>query len=184
MATMAKRKRVWRIGLAIMLLMVAAGSANGAAEADGVIVNTEGKPFKGLIRYKATNKVYIIKAGQIELEVPVATVRSIIVAEPAELRPAVQLVRDNKLEPAIAALEKVAQEYILLQWDIPATRWLAEAYIRDGKPEQAVRACERLIDKRPEAAISGEVAPRYWDALLASGRNNKLGLVVLEAPIR
>ena len=180
MATMATGMRVGRIGSTILLLLLTAGSAKAAAEAAGEIVNTEGRPFKGLIHYKALNKVYIVKnsAGNggavLELEVPLAAVRTLAVAEPPELRPAVQLVREGKLAPAIAALDKVAQEYSMLQWDAPATRWLAEAYIRDGKPELAMRACERVTDKRPEAAVSGELAPWYWQALLAAGRNNKL----------
>jgi len=180
MATKATRTRVWRIALTITLLLMTAGSVRAAAEAAGEIVNTEGKSFKGLIRYKSLNKVYIVKSSagpggaEMELEVPLATVRTLNVAEPAELRAAIQLVRDGKPQGAIPVLDKVAQEYSMLQWDVPATRWLSDAYIRDGKPEQAVRACERVIDKRPEAALSGEVAAAYWQALLAAGRNNKL----------
>ena len=180
MATMATNTRIWQIGLTITLLLTA-GSLQAAAEANGVIVNADGKPVRGLIRWKALNKVYIVKCNtgtaggaMIELEVPLAAVKSISVAEPPELRPAVQLVRDNKFQPAIAALDVLAQEYAMLQWDVSATRWLAEAYLRDGKPDQAVRACERVTDKRPEAGISGELAPAYWQALLAAGRNNKL----------
>ena len=187
MATMATGMRVWRTGLTVLLLLLTADSVMAAAEAAGEIVNTDNKSFKGLIHYKALNKVYIVKtsAGSggavLELEVPLAAVKTLAVAEPPELRPAVQLVRDGKLAPAIAALDKVAQEYLMLQWDVPATRWLAEAYLRDGKPEPAMRASERVTDKRPEAAISGELAPWYWQALLASGRNNKLEDLVIAA---
>ncbi len=174
--------RVRRIGLSITLLLLTAGSVQAAAEAPGEIINTEGKSFKGVIRWKALTKVYIVKSSTgaaggnaaIELEVPLATVKAIAVAEPAEYRPAVQLFRENKFPLAIAALDKLVQEYAMLQWDVPATRWLAEAYLRDGKPDPAVRACERVIDKRPELALGGEVAPAYWQALLSAGRNNKL----------
>lgn len=171
--------RIWRTGLTITLLLTA-GSVKAAAEANGLIVTAE-KQLRGSIRWKALGKVYIVKSSSggapgavVELEVPLATVKSISVVEPPELRPAVQLVRDNKLQPAIAALDTLAQEYAMLQWDVTATHWLAEAYLRDGKPEQAVRACERVTDKRPEDAISGELASTYWQALLAAGRNNKL----------
>lgn len=187
MATMATGMRIGRTGLTVLLLLLTAGSVKAAAEAAGEIVNTENKSFKGLIHYKALNKVYIVKnsAGSggavLELEVPLAAVKTLVVAEPPELRPAIQLARDGKLAPAIAALDKVAQDYLMLQWDVPATRWLAEAYLRDGKPELAMRACERVTDKRPEAAISGELAPWYWQALLASGRNNKLEDLLIAA---
>ena len=184
---MATGMRSWQIGLTITL-MLATSSVWAAAEVNGVVVNTEGKQFRGLVHWKALNKLYVIKtsagganSAAIELEVPLAQVKSVAVTEPPEYRLAVQQVRDNKLPLAIAALDTLAQEYAMLQWDVPATRWLAEAYLRDGKPEQAVRACERVTDKRPETAISGEMAPAYWQALLAAGRNNKLEDLLITA---
>jgi hypothetical protein len=181
MATMAIGMRIWRIGLTITLLLLTAGFAQAAAEAFGVLV-TDTKEYRGLLGWKSAKKAYTVKIhtgpgtgpAEVELEVPFASVKSLAVVEPPDLRPAVQLVKDNKPQAAIAVLDKVAQEYAMLQWDLPATRWLADAYLRDNKPEQAVRACERLIDKRPEAATSGELVPWYWQALLAAGRNNKL----------
>lgn len=183
MDTKATRGRIlWRIGLTLTLLLLPAGMAQAAAEAEGIIVNLENKAFKGMIRYKALNKVYIItsSAGSgatatMTMEVPLAQVKSLtLTKEPNGLRLAIQQVRENKLAPAIAALDTISQEYLLLQWDVIATRWLAEAYIRDGKPALAIKVCERVIDKRPDAALGGELAPWYWQALLADGRNNKL----------
>ena len=181
MATQATTVRIWQFGLIITCLLASAGSAMAAAEVNGVIVNTDGKQFRGVVRWKSLSKVYVVKSGAggaagaaIELEVPLSSVKSISVAEPAELRPAIQLVRDGKFQPAIAALDPLAQDYAMLQWDVVATRWLADAYIHDGKPEQAVRACERVTEKRPDAAVSGELSSTYWQALLAAGRNNKL----------
>lgn len=181
MATMATRLRVWQTGLTMMLLLLVAGYVQAAAEAEGTVINSEGKPFKGLVRYKSINKVYIIKSApgaangpSIELEVPLAQVRTLSVAEPPELRPALKLYQDGKYAAAIPVLDKLSQEYSMLQWDVAASHWLAEAYLRDGKPELAVKACERVTDKKPDAALGGELAPTYWQALLAAGRNNKL----------
>jgi hypothetical protein len=178
MATMATRMRVWRIGLAISFLLLA-GSAKAAAEAVGVIV-TDSREYRGLIRWNGLNKVYVVKsisgaAGTaIELEVPPSAVKSLSVTAPPALAAAIQQVKSGQLQPAIATLETVAKDYAMLQWDVPATRWLVDAYLRDGKAEPAVRACERVTDKQPETACSGELAPWYWQALLAAGRNNRL----------
>ncbi|MFZ4398224.1 MAG: tetratricopeptide repeat protein [Kiritimatiellia bacterium] len=171
---------ICRAGLTMVLLFLTAGSVQAGVEAQGEIITTDkpAKEFKGLVRWNATKKVYIVKtlsgATAIEFEVAGTSVKSLAVAEPADIRQAVQSVRDNKLPQAIVALDKLAQDYLMLQWDMVATRWLAEAYIRDGKPDLAVRACERVTDKRPDAAISGEMAPWYWQALLSAGRFNKL----------
>lgn len=179
MATLETRMRFRVVGFILPLLLLAGGRVWAAAEAEGTIINTEDKPFKGLVSYKSLSKVYIVKTtgaggAVLELEVPLATVKSLAVAEPPALRPAVQQVREGKFQAAIPVLDNLAQDYILLQWDVPATRWLVEAYLRDGKPDKAVRACDRVIDKRPEAALSGELGPIYWQALLAAGQNNKL----------
>ena len=187
MATRTSHMRIWQIGLTMMLLL-SFRSAQAAAEANGVIVKADGTQLRGLVRWKALNKIYIVKSGAskpgaavFEIEIAPEAVKSISVAEPPELRAAMQQLRENKLPSAIAAFETLAQEYTMLQWDVVATRWLADAYLRDGKPGQAVRACERVTDKRPEAALSGELASVYWQALLADGRNNKLETLLTTA---
>lgn len=186
MATTAQKLRIRKFLLFPTLLLLTAGYALASADAEGVVVNTEGKAFKGNVRYKALNKVYIVTSGasggpQITMEVPLVQVKSVTVAEPPDFRGAVKMLQENKLAQAIAVLDKISQEYSMLQWDVPATRWLAEGHLRDGKPDQAVRACERITDKRTEAAISGELAPVYWQALLAAGRNNKLEELLIQA---
>ena len=177
---MARTMRFWLMGFLAVLLLPAGSAQAASAEANGVIVNTEGKRFPGVITWHPVNKVYTVRksaqagGAAIELEVPLSAVQSLTVAEPPELHAAEQLMRESKFPQAITVLDKLAQDYAMLQWDVPATRRLAEAYLRDGKPEPAVRACERVADKRPETALSGEMASAYWQALLAAGRNNKL----------
>ncbi len=174
------RSRHGQLVWALLLLLLPGGAAFAGAEAPGEIMNTEGKSFKGLLRWKSLNRVYMVKSGgvnsatAVEFEVPLNMVKTLRVAEPAEFAQANKLLQENKLPQAIAVLDKLAQDYAMLNWDLRATRWLAEAYLRDGKAVEAVRACERVMDKRKELALSGEVAPSYWQALLAAGRFNRL----------
>ena len=181
MVTIAMRKRVGVIGIAALFLFLTIPSVQAGAEAEGQIVKTDGKLIKGVIYWNGMDKIYSVKSGQIELTIRLADVKSVSVKEPPEIRSALQQMKDNNLPPAIAALEKIAQDYNMLQWDAIATRWLAEAYVRDGKPGQAVRVCERVAEKRPEAAISSEMAPWYWQALLADNRNSKLDELLKKA---
>jgi tetratricopeptide (TPR) repeat protein len=62
----------------------------------------------------------------------------------------------------------------MLQWDEPATRALAAAYLADNKSADALRVCDKVIAAKPEAAYTGEIAPIYWQALLKAGRGAKL----------
>jgi len=181
MGASVDKMRFCRAGLAILLVLLAVCSVQAGAEVDGVIIRTDDQQFRGLMHWDSQIKRYVLvskrgAAGGVTIEVQFSPgdVKSLTVTEPPGLQSAAQLVRDGKIQPAIVALEKVAQDYDMLQWDAPAMRWLAEAYIRDGKPEQAVRACERVTDTRPDMAIAGEMAAWYWRALLAAGRNNIL----------
>jgi tetratricopeptide (TPR) repeat protein len=174
--------------LALGLFLLPVCLAWGGAEAPGEIINLEEKKFTGLVRWKSLTRVYIVKSGggergvaSLELEVPEKAVRSLRIKEPAELAQADKLLQANNLPQAIAALDKLAQDYQMMIWDLKATRLLAEAYLRDGKADQAVRACERAFDKRKQLELSGEVAPLYWQALMAAGRSAKLEELLTQA---
>jgi tetratricopeptide (TPR) repeat protein len=57
--------------------------------------------------------------------------------------------------------------------DLKAARWLAEAYLKQGKAADAVRMCEKVIESNPDA-VSGELASVYWDALIGAEQFAKL----------
>jgi len=171
----------WRAVLTITLLLLSGGFVRAGVEVQGEIVTLDkpAKEHRGLVRWNSAKKAYIVKTlsgstTTIEFEVLLTAVKSIEVQKPPELQAALQLVREGKLAPGIAALDKLALDYSMLQYDVVASRWLAEAYIRDGKPELAVKACERVMDKRPDLAINSDMAPWYWQALLSAGRFAKL----------
>ncbi len=165
------RMRGWLAccGVALLTALPAA-----ALEVQGTITTTDDKSFDGVIRWKGVAKVYIVSKNNIDLEVVPGKVREITVAEPTGLREAIRAVQGGRLPQAIPVLVKLADDYAMLQWDVPATRWLAEAHLKDGKPDQAVRVCEQAVDHHPNGALDGELAPVYWRALLAAGRGSKL----------
>ena len=71
-------------------------------------------------------------------------------------------------------LEKIASDYMMLQWDKPATRYLAEAHVQAGNADKAIAVCEKVIAADPEAAYLGEMAPVYWQALIKRERLSKV----------
>lgn len=174
-------KRAGWAGAALLLLLLGVGPAR-AVDASGVIWNAENKAFEGVVRWKGVTKVYTVtmKNG-VELEIPLKDVDHMRIAEPAGFKAAVEQVREGKGAQAIPVLDQMAQDYAMLQWDVAATRWLAEACLRGGKPDKAVSGCERVIERKPDAAVIGEMAPVYWQALLAAGRNAKLDEVLTAA---
>ena len=156
--------------VAILVSMLAAGTAFG--QVAGTIVNTGGNEFKGTLRWKAREKAYAVTADNRELEVPLASVQEIRVAKPKALDDAEKMMRDNNAAGAIPVLKKITNDYLMLTWDKPATRLLAEALLKTGEQDEAIRVCEAVIRSDPDAAFLGEFAPLYWQALLKTGGRN------------
>jgi len=153
--------------------MLMAGAVWG--QIAGAIVTTEGKTLTGTIRWKAREKVYAITAGNnIEIEMPLNSVTDIQVARPKELDAAEKQVAGGNAALAIPMLEKIAADYLMMRWDREATRLLADAYLKAGENDKAIRVCENIVKLKPEEAYLGEVAPIYWQALLKAGRTTKV----------
>jgi len=169
-----------RRACATAVLFLAAGAAQ-AVDVTGSLVTTDEKPFTGVIKWKGSTRVYIISNKGVELEVPPTKIKEMSITEPAGYKEAVKAVQEGHPQQAIPVLERIAQDYVMLQWDEPATRALAEAYLKDGKSADAVRACEKVIAVKPEAAYVGEMAPIYWQALLKSDRATKLESLLEQA---
>lgn len=145
------------------------------AQIAGTIVTTEDRRIDGTIKWKIREKVYAVtaKGGNVELEMAPATVKEVLIPRPKELDAAMKSVQEGNAAAAVPVLEKLSADYLMLQWDKVATRLLADAYIKSGDAEKAIRVCEKIIGANPEAAYLGEMAPAYWQALLKAGRNQK-----------
>ena len=129
--------------------------------------------MEGQIRWKPAQKVYAITANNIELSLEPGKVERLDIPRPKELDSAFNSLQQGAAAAAIPLLEKVATDYLMLHWDMVATRHLADAYIKNNEPDKAIRVCEKVIGPNPEAAYLGEMAPAYWQALLKAGRATK-----------
>ncbi len=160
--------------VAVVLAMMTAGSA--AAQVVGVITTTEGRKIEGAITWKVREKAYAItaKGGNVELEMALANISDVQVPRPKELDAAIASMKTGNATAAVPVLEKIASDYLMLQWDKPATRLLAEAYLASGQADKARQVCEKVISANPDAAYLGEMAPAYWKALLKLDRASKV----------
>jgi tetratricopeptide (TPR) repeat protein len=155
-------------------MMFTAGAA--MAQIAGVITTTEGRKIEGTIKWKIREKTYAItaKGGNVELEMAPANISDLQIPKPKELDAAIASVHQGSAAAAIPVLEKIAADYLMMQWDTVATRLLADAYVKAGEAEKAIRVCEKVIAANPEAAYLGEMAPAYWLALLKAERVSKV----------
>ena len=137
--------------------------------------------MQGDIRWQPASRNYAVTIGSVSKEFAVSRVRAVRVPEPAGMSAAVKAVKAEKYAKAIPVLDKIVISYSMLQWDVPAARWLAQAYLGMGNAPKAIDMCERVIRVNRDAAFSGELAGIYWDALLKAGRDAKLEQVLREA---
>lgn len=174
--------KVNRKTVALAVSMLVAGAALGQAQKVLGTIHTSGAEFKGELKWKPREKAYavIMDNGAREVEVALADVVDIKIPKPKALTDAEKQVRENP-GAAIPELEKIAAAYLMLVWDKPATRHLAEAHLKANDAEKAARVCEAIIKPSPEDAYLGEVAPIYWQALMRTGKKGRAEELIAKA---
>ncbi|MFA7172062.1 MAG: tetratricopeptide repeat protein [Kiritimatiellia bacterium] len=175
------RKSIRTVLLTALLLVAGAGMA----AVQGTIVTTDGKKLDGEIVWKIREKAYGISAsgaGNIELALERDKVARLVIPKPAELTAVeANLKKGEGAAAAIPVLNKIINDYFMLNWDRPATRLLAEAYVKNNDVANAIKVCERVIATDPTAAYQGDMAPAYWAALLMGDRIAKLDDLITQA---
>lgn len=168
-------KKNSNIVVAALMLAVLVPSL-ASAQIQGVITTPEGRKIEGTIKWLPRQKAYGItaKGGNVELEMAPANISEINIPRPRELDEAIANIKQGNASAAVPVLEKISADYLMLQWDTVATRYLAEAHLKSGGAAKALEVCEKVIKANPEAAYLGEMAPPYWQALLSLGRTAKL----------
>ena len=166
-----------------MVALAAVLIASSAAAVEGVITMPNGQKREGDVKWLPRDKAYgiTIKGQTIELTMKPDEIADLQIPRPKELDTAISAIQQGNAAAAIPLLEKISNDYLMLQWDGPATRYLAEALVLAGKADEAIRVCEKMIAANPEAAYLGEMAPAYWQALLKRDRVSKVEELLAKA---
>lgn len=161
-----------RSAMAILAALVASAAF---ADITGSVTTEQGDTHKGTVRWSTRDKAYAITTkGGIEIQVKPTDVATIDIDKPAGYDEAVAKVEAGQGKTVVDVLQKIVKDYAHLQWDKTAGGYLARAYIAAGDAAKGLRACEEIIDSDSSAAFKGELAPAYWDALIALDRKAKL----------
>ena len=159
----------------IMMAMAAMAAAVALGNAPGSVTNKSGETLKGMVRWSARDKAYVVANNNSELQVKGTDVAELNIDKPAGFDQAVEKVNGKKdVASAIPVLDKIVKGYRRLQWDLVAGRYLAQAYLATGKPDAALQTCQDIIGTDSTAAYKGDLAPAYWSALLALGKTTQL----------
>jgi tetratricopeptide (TPR) repeat protein len=160
------------------LAAAAAGVPPARAAVDGTLSTQDGRTFSGQLQWKKASKEYEVQQGGQSMRIPLDKVRSAKVKAPAELEAAAGMVKAGRYAAAIPALKQIADSYAMLEHDVTATRWLAEAYLKTADAKSAVAACEAVAESNPLATLLDDFAGVYAEALLADEQYGKLDAIL------
>jgi tetratricopeptide (TPR) repeat protein len=149
----------WAVALAV-------GLASSYGQVAGVLTLKDGREAKGTLRWKASAKAYEFQAegSPAVVMISVDKVAGVRTRAPAELVEAVKNVQAGKYPPAIPVLAKVMDDYVMLEHDMTAARYLAEAYQKTDKPKKALAVFEKVTGA---GALSEDLLSLYADSLIA-----------------
>ena len=164
----------------LMLGFAAAVAATNLWAIQGTLM-TETETLTGDIKWHGRDKQYVIEKGKVTKEFPLADVTGLDIPKPAGYDKAVSQVDGGQAAAAIPVLTKIVADYRMLQWDKPAGRYLALAYLASGNAEKAYAACQSIVIEDKTAAYSGDLAAAYWQALLKLGKSQQLETLLKKA---
>ncbi|MCE9614589.1 MAG: hypothetical protein K8T26_09955 [Lentisphaerae bacterium] len=162
-----------RRGLTALCVIAAVLTVRTAsAQVQGEIVKAgTGQSIRGAIAWWASTKQYEVSAEGARTVVPLNQVASVRVAPPAAMAAAIQAVRGGQTSGApVAALEKIVNDYLMLEHDLTAMRWVADAYLKRGDGKAAAPLFDKVMADRTPASLPQETMRAYWDVLLAAER--------------
>lgn len=165
----------------IAAVIVAATAARAPAAVQGTIYKTDGGEISGNLTWFGATQEYDINRGNVSTKVAARLVARVVTPKPPDLDRAVNAVRTKQYAAAVGPLRNIVTTYERMGWDVPAARWLAEAYLNLNQLKEAEDMCEKVMRGNPEAGRSGELASIYWEVLRKQGKDATLMRVLGEA---
>ena len=158
----------------ILLVGMVLGAAQ-AAGVDGGIITEDGQKIVGKIRWLPSRKEFkITDKKNVAMSLSPAQVAQIQTRKPRNIDAAAKAVMDKNYSQGVPALEKIFADYSMLQWDVVAARYLAEAYLAQNKTTKALEVTRKIMEQPLDRVLPDEFHRVYWDVLLEAGQREKL----------
>ncbi len=162
---------------AFALLFAAAPALRADVNAQVALAEGDGRPMQCQIRWLPVDKVYNIsfKADGAVRErrvKPDQIVRMSVEPPKGWADIAKRAAADPKSAagPLRGQLEQIAGAYKMLQYDGRAGKLIAEGFLANNNPNEAINACKKIITGNPNAGWNSDMAPAYWRALLDANK--------------
>lgn len=163
----------------IVLALALALLAPNLFAIQGTLVTAK-EDLRGDIRWDAEKQLYTVafKKGKtlVNLQRPADDVVRLEIPEPPEFKRALALIEKGSAAAAVPVLNKIANDYLRLKWDMIALRHLVLAHLAADKPDRAYDTCKTVLVRDKSAAYTGAFAPAFWQVLLKGAEcYDKLG---------
>jgi len=136
------------------------------------------------LRWMPASKRYVITrqpaggGAAIEQQVTASQIVRKQIAPPAGWRELMVQAGQNP-NAALPQLLRIVDQYNMLEYDEQAAFVIGTIYLKSGRAKDFIKIAEKVIQDNPAAAMSSQMAPVYWKALIetgstAGGRLNKM----------
>jgi hypothetical protein len=161
-----------KISIATMLVVSMLASVQAAEVKAKLLIDGVETPC--MLMWKPASKVYVVKQGNMTREISPDSIQAMVVAPPAGWDEIMKRVRSANPATAIPQLQKIMQEYVMLDYDGKAGAIAAQIYLKQGKAQEALKICEKVVSTNKRAAYASEMAPFYWEAMIATRKTANL----------
>lgn len=158
----------------VVALVVGIITTTSAAEVKARIVTKDGKPVTCMLMWKASTQVYVAREGKATREYSTDDIQAMRVEPPANWSEILKKANSASPESAVPQLERIINDYAMLEFDEKAGSVAAQIYLKQGKPNDALKICEKVIQKNKRAAYASEMSSFYWQAMIQSGKTASL----------
>lgn len=165
--------KMTRITLLALAACMAMPMMAAVSKPKGVIYTRDGGEMKGEITWRGASKRFDVVSGRSSTNCEADNVERLEIDRPKELDPAIKQVLAGDVS-AEAVLKEIVDTYNNLTHDIEAAAWLAEIYIKKGKTADVLTLVREKARLKPEVQYEGELAKRYWEALIAENKTKDL----------
>lgn len=161
-----------KLSIATVLIVGMLASVQAAEVRAKIVIDGIETPC--MLMWKPASQVYVVKQGNVTREVNPENIQAMVVAPPAGWEDILKRARSGNPITAVPQLQKVMKEYAMLDYDGKAGAIAAQIYLKQGKAQEALKICEEVIRGNKRAAYASEMAPYYWEALIATGKTSSL----------
>jgi TolA-binding protein len=156
-----------RLTLCLLVLLVCVSAADAGIMARIYKAGGRQAPLQGETRWLGASKVYKIKIQGQEFTIPLNQVDRVEAVKPPQIDEAIKNVKMGRFSSAIPVLKDIQKDYAMLQWDVPATRWLAQAYMGGNDVDNAYSAVSQLKRTNPDALRAPDFFKVYCQILIS-----------------